>query len=220
MDFDDTIVLDNTARQLFERFADPAWHEAEERYQQGHLSVEQFNAAALDLVDASKPEIEEFVRGVARPREGFLRLTDWAHWHGWLPVVVSNGFNLYVDPILDDLGVDRVARHAGRARFDYRWRVSYLSPRGIEVQEGFKVGYAAAFRGAGDFVVYVGDGASDVEAALLAPVVFARSTLLERLTGGHPHVSPFESFDDVVAVLDREAESLLAAFSAARPHRV
>ena len=211
MDFDDTIVLDNTARQIFERFAAPAWRDAEAHYQRQELSVEQFNATALDLVEASSEEIQEFARGAARLREGFLRLTDWAHWHGWLAVVVSNGFNLYVDPILDDLGLDRVARHVGRARFDYRWRLSYLSPRGIDVQEGFKVGYAAAFRDAGDFVVYIGDGESDVPAARLAPVVFARSTLFERLAGEHPRLFPFETFDDVVAVLEREAESWLAA---------
>ena len=216
IDFDDTIVLDNTARQIFERFAAAAWREAEARYHRRELSVEQFNATALDLVGASDEEIRKFARGAARLRKGFLHLTDWAHWHGWLAVVVSNGFNLYVDPILDDLGLDRVARHVGRARFDYRWRVSYLSPRGIDVQEGFKVGYAAAFRDAGDFVVYVGDGESDVPAATLAPVVFARSTLLERLTGKHARLFPFETFDDIVAVLDREAESWLAATGGGR----
>lgn len=213
MDFDDTIVLDNTARQLFQHFAVPAWHEAEEEYRTGRLSVEQFNAKALDLVDAPAAAIQAYVREGARPREGFLRLVDWAHWNGWLPVVVSNGFDLYVDPILDALGLDCVARHTGRARFEYRWRVTYLSPRGVELQEGFKVAYAAAFAAAGDFVVYIGDGASDLDAARLAPVTFARSTLLERLGGGHPRTYPFESFDDVVAVLDREAESWVAAFS-------
>lgn len=213
LDFDDTVVLDNTARQLFERFAALGWREAEARYHAGELSVEQFNAAALDLVDASLEELCAFVSEVARPREGLLELTDWAHWHGWLPIVVSNGFDFYVNTVLDALGLDRVARHAGRARFDYRWRVTYLSPRGIELQEGFKVAYAGSFRGAGDFVVYVGDGASDVPAAELAPVVFARDTLWERLNGLHPRIYPFETFHDVVTVLDREAEAWLASFS-------
>lgn len=213
LDFDDTIVLDNTTRQIFERFAAPEWRNAEADYHAGRMSVEQFNAAALDLVEAKLEEMQAYVRDVARVREGFLDLTDWAHWHGWLPIVVSNGFSFYVDAVLDPLGLDRVARHAGRARFDYRWRVSYLSPRGVEVQEGFKLSYAAAFKGAGDFVVYVGDGASDVEAAKLAATVFARDTLLERLEGVHPRVFAFETFNDIVTVMDREAEAWLASFS-------
>lgn len=210
LDFDDTVVLDNTSRQIFERFGEPGWREHEAAYKAGKLSVEQFNAAALDLVSATEEELRDFVREVARPREGLLSLTDWAHWHGWLTVVVSSGFDIYVDAILDRLGLDRVARHAGRARFLYRWRVTYLSPRGVEVEDGFKLSYAAAFKGAGDFVVYVGDGESDVEAARLAPVVFARDTLWRRLKDEHPRIFPFETFDDVVAVLEREGEGWLA----------
>lgn len=201
LDFDDTIVLDNTARQIFERFADPAWRDHEALYQAGKLSVEQFNAAALDLVEATPEQVRAFVLESVRPREGLLELLDWTLWNDWLAMVVSNGFDLYVDPVLDSLGVTRVARHAGRTRFDYRWRVTYYSPRGVEIQEGFKLSYAAALKAAGDNVVYVGDGASDVPAARLAAAVFARSALLEQLAGTHGDVTAFETFHDVVAAM-------------------
>jgi HAD superfamily phosphoserine phosphatase-like hydrolase len=204
-DFDDTLVLDNTTRQIFERFAAPEWRDLEHEYHENRISVEQFNARALDLVEAPREEIERFVRSVVRPREGLLELCDWAHWNGWLPVVVSSGFDVYINPVMDDLGLDRVARHAGRAERGYRWRVTYFSPRGIELQEGFKLSYADAFRRSGDFVAYLGDGASDVAAASVAPVVFARSTLLERLEGTREQVFGFETFGDVAAILEREA---------------
>ncbi len=213
LDFDDTIVLDNTMRQIMERFGQPEWNDIGARYDRGELSVEQANSACLDLVEAEPDEIRAYVRDVARPRDGIRELADWAHWNGWLVAVVSNGMDLYVDPVLDDLGLDRVARHAGRARKEYRWRVRYYSPRGIEVQSGFKLAYAAAFKNAGDFVVYVGDGSSDLDAARLAPVVFARDTLLARLKDEHPRIYPFETFHDVIAVLEREADGWLASFS-------
>jgi 2-hydroxy-3-keto-5-methylthiopentenyl-1-phosphate phosphatase len=214
LDFDDTISVENTARQIFERFAAPAWREDEARYRRGELSVEQFNAAALDRIEpeVSREEIEAFVMDAVEVREGFLELCDWCTWNSWLPVVVSNGFDLYVDAVLDGLGLDRVVRHAGRTQRGYRWRVRYLSPRGIELQRGFKLSYAQAFRGAGDFVAYAGDGASDVEAAELAAAVFARSTLLERVEGTRERVFPFETFDDVRAVLEASAEGWLAPF--------
>ncbi|MGI8925948.1 MAG: HAD-IB family phosphatase [Tepidiformaceae bacterium] len=213
LDFDDTIVLDNTARQIFERFGGEGWRGAEAAYGRREMSLEEYNAAAMEGVLAGREEIAAFVRTVARPRAGLLELTDWAHWNGWLPIVVSNGFDLYVDPVLDDLGLDRVARHCGRARFTYRWRITYLSPRGVELGEGFKVSYAAAFKLGGDFVVYVGDGRSDVEAARLAPAVFARDTLWEQLKDEHARIYPFETFHDVLRVLEQEAESWLASFS-------
>jgi 2-hydroxy-3-keto-5-methylthiopentenyl-1-phosphate phosphatase len=213
LDFDDTLVLDNTMRQVMDRFGQPEWNEIGARYDRGELSVEQANSACLDLVEAEPEEIREYVREVARPRDGIRELADWALWNGWLVAVVSNGVDLYVDPVLDDLGLDRVARHAGRARKGYRWRVQYLSPRGVEVQAGFKLAYAAAFKNAGDFVVYIGDGASDIEAARLAPVVFARDTLWSALKDEHPAIYPFETFHDVIAMLNAEADHWLASFS-------
>ena len=215
LDFDDTIVLDNTWRQLRERFVDAAaWREVTER---GPLSVEQANAAALDLIDPATPRdtLEDAALEVARPRPGLLELTDWAHWNGWVVTVVSLGFDFYVDPILDKLGLTRAARHMGRTRNDFRWRVRYSSPRGIELNAGFKVSYAQSFAASGDFVVYIGDGESDVEAANMAPAVLARSTLLERLNGTHPRVFPFETFHDAVGVLEKESDGWLRSFAAA-----
>jgi 2-hydroxy-3-keto-5-methylthiopentenyl-1-phosphate phosphatase len=212
--FDDAIVLDNTARQIFERFAAPGWRDAEAAYQAGRMSEEEFNAAALDLVTAPRGELTAYVRAVARVRPGFMELLDWVHWNDWLAMVVSNGFDFSVDAVLDGLGIDRITRHAGRTRREYRWRVAYYSPRGVEVRAGFKLSYVAALKGAGDFVAYVGGGASDVEATTLADVVFARSTLLERLDVTRKRVFAFDTFDDVRSVLESESVGWLTAHPA------
>ncbi len=212
LDFDDTIVMENTCEQVAERFIAPEVLAEWRANRPAGLSVEQSNAACWALIDpsVSREEIASFVREVAIVREGFMELLDWAHWNGWLATVVSLGLDVYVDPVLDALGVDRVARHTARARNGYRWQTRYYSPRGIELEEGFKLSYAAAFRDAGDFVAYVGDGTSDVAPARLASAVFARSTLLESLRHEHPRLHPFESFHDVRRVLERDAERWVA----------
>lgn len=213
LDFDDTVVLENTARLVFERFAAPGWRDFEAEYHAGRLSVEQFNAAALATVEATREELRQFSVESVTVRPGLLELLDWAHWNDWLVTVISNGFDFYVDGVLDALGADRIARHAGRTRHDYRWRVTYYSPRGVALEEGFKLSYASAFQNAGDFVAYAGDGASDVPAARLAQAVFARDTLLARLEPEHPRIRPFETFNDIVAVLEAESASWTAAAS-------
>lgn len=213
LDFDDTIVLENTARLLFDRFAEPDWQKFEAEYIAGRLTVEQFNARCFDTFAAERAELADFAANSVTVRAGFLELLDWAHWNDWLPIVVSNGFDFYVDAVLDRLDLDRVARHAGRTAKEYRWRVTYYSPRGVPLEDGFKLSYAAAFRDAGDFVAYVGDGRSDLAAAREAQVVFARSTLLEELDGVHPRIYPFETFDDVKVVFEREAAGWLESFS-------
>ncbi len=215
LDFDDTIVLDNTVNLLFERFGEERRYILEESGQLRHQSVEQRNATLLDCIEAPLDALQSFVRETTRVRPGFTELMDWARRNDWHPVVVSNAFDFCVDAVLDDLGLDRVARHCGRTRFDYRWRVRYESPRGIEVADGFKLSYAAAFKNAGDFVVYAGDGVSDVEPASMAAAVFARGELWTRLKDTHPRIYPFETFGEVVAILDREAGGWVAAFSAA-----
>ena len=214
-DFDDTIAMENTARLVFERFAAPEWHEHESAYKAGQLTVEQFNAAALRSVTATREELRAFAAEAVTVRDGFMELLDWAHWNGWVTAVVSNGFDFYVDAVLDKIGAERIARHAGRARYDYRWLVQYLSPRGVELVDGFKLSYAAAFQGMGDFVAYVGDGASDIEAAKLAQVVFARDALLSAVEGSHPSVHGFETFADVQAVLESQSGDWLETFASA-----
>ena len=39
-DFDDTVVMENTARLVFERFAAPEWREREDDYKAGRLEAE------------------------------------------------------------------------------------------------------------------------------------------------------------------------------------
>ncbi len=205
IDFDDTIVERDIASQLLDQFAHSSWRGVHERFSRHEITLEQYSAAALDLVDASHDEMVAFAMDVAKPRPGLLELADWAGWNGWNVAVVSSGWDLYINPILDSLGAERMARHCGRARFTYRWRLQYLSPRGIELTEGFKLSYASAFREVGDTLVWVGDGRSDVPAASLSDAVFARSVLWDEMQGTRDRVFPFETFHDVRAVLEREA---------------
>lgn len=213
IDFDDTIVERDIAAQLLERFAHSSWRELRERRRETGMSLEQYSKAALDLVDASREELVAYALDIARPRAGFLELLDWCHWNDWQAAVVSNGWDVYIDAVLDQMGVDRVLRHCGRARFTYRWRLRYLSPRGVELDDGFKVSYVSSYREHGDFVAFVGDGPSDVAPARLAHAVFARDTLWETLSRAIDRIHPFETFHDVVTILERDANAWLASFS-------
>ncbi len=211
IDFDDTIVERDIASQLLEQFAHSSWRELRERFGRHEITLEQYSAAALDLVDASHEEMVAFAMAAAAPRPGLLELADWADWNGWSIAVVSSGWDLYINPILDSLGAQRMARHCGRARFTYRWRLQYLSPRGIELNDGFKLSYASAFREVGDTLIWIGDGRSDAPSAALSDAVFARSVLWDEMRGTHERVFPFETFHDVREVLEREADQWPAA---------
>ncbi len=170
--------------------------------------------AAIGEFEAPREEVEARVRELARPRPGFEELLGWAQWHGWLPIVVSTAPDVCVETALEDPSFDRVTRHCGRTRQVYRWRLAYASPRGVELEEGFLLSYAAALRDTGDLVMYVGAGAEGEEAARLAYASCTSGPLREVLGEGEGAYG-FETLDDVRELLEREGEAWRAAFATA-----
>ena len=174
---------------------------------------EQSLAAAFAEFEAPREEVEARVRELARPRPGFEELVGWAQWHGWLPIVVSTAPDVCVETVLEDPGFDRVARHCGRTRQVYRWRLTYASPRGVELEEGFLLSYAAALRDAGDLVVYVGAQAVGEQPARMAFASCAGGALRKALGEGE-RAYAFEALGDVRELLEQEGEAWRAAFAA------
>ena len=176
-------------------------------------TIEQSLVAAVAEFDADPDEVIEQVRQLARPRPGLAELVGWAQWHDWLPIVVSTALDVCVDTVLDDGGLDRVTRHCGRTRQVYRWRLSYSSPRGVELEEGFLLSYATTFKSAGDLVVHVGGSAEGAKAARSAHATCASGPLRDALGEGGERVYGFETLDEAKEILDREGEAWRASFS-------
>lgn len=175
-------------------------------------------AVAIGEFEAPREEVESRVRELARPRPEFEELLGWAQWHGWLPIVVSTAPDVCVETVMDDARFDRVTRHCGRTRQVYRWRLTYASPRGVELEEGFLLSYAAALRDAGDLVVHVGQQAGGEQAARMAYASCTSGTLQELLGEGE-RACGFESLGDVREVLEREGEGWRTAFAAGASSR-
>jgi len=172
-------------------------------------------ASAIATFEAPREEVESRVRELARLRPGLEELVGWAQWHGWLPIVISTAPAVCVETVLEDPGFDRVTRHCGRTRQVYRWRLTYASPRGVELEEGFQLSYAAALRDAGDLVAYVGEQVGGEQAAGMAFASCTGGALREALGEGE-RAHGFTALSDVREVLEQEAEAWKAAFAAGR----
>lgn len=168
--------------------------------------------AAIGQFEAAREEVEARVRELARPRPEFEDLLGWAQWHGWLPVVVSTAPDVCVETVMEDPRFDRVTRHCGRTRQVYRWRLTYASPRGVELEEGFLLSYAGALRDAGDLVAHVGRQAGGAEAARLAYATCTSGPLRDVL-GEADRAYGFETLGDVRELLEREGEAWRAGFA-------
>ena len=152
------------------------------------------------------------MRELARLRPGLDELLGWAQWHGWLPIVVSTAPDVCVETALEDARFDRVTRHCARTRQVYRWRLTYASPRGVELEEGFLLSYAAALRDTGDLVLYVGEQTGGEQAARIAYASCTSGPLRAALGKGE-RAYTCETLDDVRELLEREGEAWRAAFA-------
>lgn len=196
IDYEGALVRQDVPAAIFERFANSGWRVLYDEFRRGERARESYLAEALRLVEASRDEVIAYAAELAKLEPGLPELYDWAHWNDWALVVLSDGFDFYVEPSLDGLGLPRLPRACAGTSARYRWRAQYLSPRGIALESHFKLAYVQAYRNVGDFVVYVGgDGAP--EAANAAGYCLARGTL---------GVAQFEGLADVVALLEKEGE--------------
>ena len=205
-DFDDTIVTDNLGQLVLEAFASEGWRLFDDAYQRGEMSVERSNQSQWGLVHAHREAIEQLAAEKARVREGFLEFVRYCRKAGVRLVVVSNGLDLYIDPVLKKLRVPHLEHYCGTTSITNEGvKVRYTDPSGTEIDEGFKVACLRYLQGNHNRLVYIGDGMSDIAAALHSDYVIARDTLAGHLESHHHPYSSFETFYDVIRALEVQA---------------
>lgn len=198
-DFDDTITEGNVSTAIREAFAPDGWTSMEDEYVAGKYSVEESNIRQFALVTAGEKEIEDFVLGVVVVRYDFDQFVNYCEEGGVRLVIVSSGLDIYIKPTMALLGFDNLEMHSGKAQVTGSGgiKVEYTDPSGTVITQGFKESYLRHFKSAGDTVIYIGDGLSDITPAKEADFVIARSTLEEHFEkNGLPYTS-FNTFSDV-----------------------
>jgi 2-hydroxy-3-keto-5-methylthiopentenyl-1-phosphate phosphatase len=208
-DFDDTITVGNVSDAVRDEFGPADWRSMEEEYAAGKYSVEESNIRQFGLVVADQDEIEEFVVGDVVVRFAFDEFIDYCHGVGIRLVVVSSGLDLYIRPVMRQLGLDGLEVFSGHAEVRPDGIVvGYTDPSGTSITSGFKESYVRHFRSQGHTVVCIGDGASDVVPALESDFVIARSTLVDCLTERGVSHFTFETFSDVGGHLEEIRQGL------------
>ena len=161
-------------------------------------SEEQRLAALYAQVDADRETVLDFVLGLVVVRYDFDQFVNYCRGESIRLAIVSTGLDLYITPTLELLGFEDLETHTGKATFvDNTLRVEYASPDGVSIDHGFKSGFVRSFREQGHTVVYVGAGASCLDAAREADFAIARDALAEAMEAeGLPHYT-FDTFGDV-----------------------
>ena len=204
-DFDGTIIEDNLSVKLRQRFADKAWQRLESQYMEGRFTVEQSNIRQYLMIKEPEAVLQDFVRQNTRIRAGFPGFIDYCREIGVRFVIVSSGIDFYIKTALETAGLAGLELYCSHGALDEGGiRVSYLSPEGNIIDSGFKESYLRWLKSGGDELVYIGDGLSDLDAALKADYVFATGHLAAMLEKRGARFTPFHDFHDI----QRDLQSL------------
>jgi 2-hydroxy-3-keto-5-methylthiopentenyl-1-phosphate phosphatase len=209
LDFDGTLVEGDVSTGILARFAGPQWRERVEAASLRLVACPD----SPDLIDAmvagfadlgGLPEDHlRFAREHHRLRPGLSALIQTAERLGLDCHIVSNGFEFYILDYVRAAGVaGRVAVHCGT--ISEGGRLVYAGPEGLSVRAGFKRLWAEHFMARHRLLVYAGDGTSDLDAARLVPVVFARDSLLTHMQSGFAgELRAFETLHDITEGLEQ-----------------
>lgn len=202
-DFDGTVTEEDVSFIILDTFTGGDWRQLFRDYQEGRITVGQFNAEAFSMVKADKESLLEIVRREVKVRPGFHELVACCRRKNFRFVIVSNGLHFYIEDIFTNIGMSDLEVYAAETRFSPDGlKVQYIGPDGSYLDSDFKVAYANFFLNQGYRIIYMGNGDSDVSPAKRSHHVFATGTLLERCQEANLGCTPFTNHNEVVSVLE------------------
>jgi 2-hydroxy-3-keto-5-methylthiopentenyl-1-phosphate phosphatase len=205
VDFDGTVTERAVSYMLLERFGRPGWRDLDPRYAAGELTAREVIAAQFSMIDATDAQIADFSRSHVKIREGFPEFVSHLRGLGYPVAIASEGLDIYIDPVLDENLVDYVNIFYNEATRDADGRlVPHYPHEGMECDDcgNCKSGLVKALQDDGNYVVFIGNGRTDVCPAKIANIVFARDMLARTLeTEGRPFIL-FEDFHDILEAWD------------------
>ncbi len=202
-DFDGTITEADVSFMMLDAFAGGDWRQLFRDYEEGRITVGDFNTRAFSMVKTDRESLLEEVRGKIIVRLGFHELVAYCRRKGFRFVIVSNGLDFYIEEILKSIRMADLEVFAAQTRFHPEGlKVQYIGPDGAYLDTDFKVAHVNSFLNEGYRIIYMGNGDSDFSPAQKSYHVFATGTLLERCREGNLGCTPFTDFNEVVKVLE------------------
>lgn len=195
-DFDDTAAVQNVAELLLHRFGADNWTEVRQQFREGKLTLKEYQEITFREIRGDRAAMQHFVREHATLRPWFPELYQFCGARGIPLAVVSQGLDFYISALLERDGFGDVPIYAVDTSFQdgvisYHYNHAYP---GLESQGNSKAFVVEQFQENGYFVVYAGDGVSDLEASRQADLVFAHRTLARYCDEEGIPYTPFEDY--------------------------
>jgi len=198
-DFDGTVTDKDVSFMLLDAFADGDWRKHLKRYQEGKITVGQFNTKSLAMIKTDRQTLVEHIKDRVKVRAGFSKMVEYCRGEGFRFVIVSNGQDFYIGEMLADIGMGDIEVFCARSYFRPEGViVQYIGPDGNPLDRDFKETYVNLFLNEGYRIIYIGNGDSDLVAAQRSDHIFATGTLLKHCKRQNIACIPFTDFSQVV----------------------
>ena len=209
-DFDDTAAVQNVAEMLLTKFGDPTWHDVRQRFRDKELTLNEYQEITFRNIQADRATMQDYVKQNASLRPYFKEMWHYCRESQVPLAVVSQGLDFYIEALLEKEGCGPVPIHAVNTWFDakginYEYRYAVPGKESLGNSKGVVVD---SYREQGHYIVYVGDGMSDFEAATRADLVFAHRVLADECERQEIPFSPFTDFGDVLEAVEEMTTGL------------
>lgn len=202
-DFDGTITIEDASFAILDAYVPDKWRPLFEEYQQGKLTVGEFNSTVFAMVKADKETLLQLVREKVSVREGFAEFIENCRLKDYRFAIVSNGLDFYIEDILRRFGFNDVEVHASNTVFTENGLiVRHRGPDGNYLDEDVKAAFTDYYLDHGYEVIYLGDGRSDIIPASKSHYVFATGSMIEYCNSEKLSYTPFHDFHQVVRVME------------------
>ena len=214
LDFDGTVTIDDVGYNFFKKFACGKAEPIVQRYRRGEVNAVECLQTECDIYNeypAPASEVRQFINS-QKIRKGFKEFVQFCRSNGIKVTILSAGFDFYIRPILESMGLDDIEIYAtptfikqGRIypefiRYDEQICSRCADCKGQRIRE---------LCDEDEKSVFIGDGHSDSHGAEQADIVFATSFLADHLDFNNIDYIPYNDFHEVI-------ESFRTRFEVAR----
>lgn len=204
LDFDGTITSNDVGYEMFRKFTGGATESTVELYRQGKISSRECLAKECEIWNQSPPDPDEVIEHLSDQKitPGFKDFLQALQDENIDTIILSEGFDFYIDRILKSHGLQHIKRIANKSSFAnglLRPRFPYFG-LGCGQCSNCKGYHISKLTGSITSAVFIGEGHSDRHGAGAADLVFAKSYLGEHLKDNGRHHFDFSDFYDVITI--------------------
>ncbi len=196
-DFDGTITKDDSVNCFFELYA-PNWMESEKLWVEGKISSRENAVIQVGLLkNVSQKQLDDYINSIEID-DYFLEFVDYVKSKNIKLTIVSDGFDLFIQKILERYNLD-IPYYANNLIYkDGEFSIEF--PYYNEDCDK-KAGMCKCQKVKEKEFCYIGDGTSDLCIASKADFLFASKNLHKYCKENNIQHTHFTSFRDVIDVL-------------------